>query len=195
MARYPRHAGSRAWLPGGRWGRLTDLDVSGLERAVTDSPGTVTRFLEVLTGEVLVADVVRQYPVTLGPDNELGTTDGGVATRRVAVLKGRTTNRAYVYAETIFVPEWLPEAAGVQLEETSDPIGRILTTHGLHPTRESLPQSEGADARPPTAGVSLDSDVVWSRAYRLRIEGLPVFAIHEWFLHSVLDALDQRRRD
>jgi chorismate-pyruvate lyase len=38
------------------------------------------------------------------------------------------------------------------------------------------------------------SEVVWSRAYRLVIDELPVFAIREWFLRSVLEALDREAR-
>jgi len=36
--------------------------------------------------------------------------------------------------------------------------------------------------------------VVWRRAYRLAIGGRPVFAIREWFLRPVLDALADSRR-
>ena len=35
------------------------------------------------------------------------------------------------------------------------------------------------------------SEFVWSRAYRLSIDELPVFAIREWFFSSVLEALDR----
>jgi chorismate-pyruvate lyase len=178
----------------GRSGRLTGRDLADLQRAVLDSPGTVTDFLEMLTGEPLVADVVRQGPVVLGPGNDLEAVPGDAGTHRIAVLRGGTTDRPYVYAETMFVGERLPEPARARLEGTTDPIGRVLVAHGLHPDRESLAGSEEAMGQAPRAVAALGSDVVWSRAYRLRIDGQPVFAIHEWFLHAVLDAFGHRVR-
>jgi chorismate-pyruvate lyase len=54
------------------------------------------------------------------------------------------------------------------------------------------PGSLGPDALRIIGGFS--SEVVWSRAYRLSIDGLPIFAIREWFLSSVLQALDRQAR-
>jgi chorismate-pyruvate lyase len=174
---------------------VTGPDVAGLQRAVLDTPETVTRFLEELTGEAVFADVVRQYPVVLGPDNELRVTAGEHAIRRIVVLKGSATNLAYLYAETVFVAERLPETVRLQLEGTREPIGRILADHGLHPVKASLAREEEVGARPPEPAATLGSEVVWSRAYRLMIEGSPVFAIHEWFLHSVLDAFGRQGQE
>ncbi|HEY1988248.1 MAG TPA: chorismate pyruvate-lyase family protein [Acidimicrobiales bacterium] len=173
---------------------MTDRVLAELERAVVDSPGTVTDFLESLIGEPLVADVVRQGPVVLDAGNDLEAVAGYAATRRIAVLKGGTTDQPYVYAETLFVRERLPEPARSQLERTTDPIGRVLVAHGLHPDREPLAPPGEATGQAPGAVTALDSDIVWSRAYRLRIDGQPVFAIREWFLRSVLDAFDHRVR-
>ena len=178
----------------GRSGRLTGRNLAELQRAVVDSPGTVTDFLEMLTGEPLVADVVRQGPVVLGPGNDLEALPGYTATHRIAVLKGGSTDQPYVYAETMFVGERLPEPVGTQLEGTTDPIGRVLVAHGLHPDREPLVPSGEAMGQGPSAVLVLGSDIVWSRAYRLRMDGQPVFAIHEWFLRTVLDAFDHRVR-
>ncbi|HEX3839231.1 MAG TPA: hypothetical protein VHU85_00420 [Acidimicrobiales bacterium] len=171
---------------------MTGPDVAGLQRAVLDTPDTVTRFLEELTGEVVVADVVGQYPVVLGPDNELGAIAGEDATRRIAVLRGSATNLAYLYAETVFLAPRLPETVSLQLEGTHEPIGRILADHGLHPVRAPLAHGEDVGTGPPDPAALLGSEVVWSRGYRLMLDGLPVFVIHEWFLHSVLDALGRQ---
>ena len=178
----------------GRLDPLTASDPSDLERTLLDSPGTVTQFLETLTGDLLIADVVRQYPVTAGTENDLGVAAGHALTHRITVLKGRTTSRPYLYAESMFVPERLPEQARAQLERTSDPIGRVLVAHGMRPGREPLPQPERVGAHAPGTVAELATEIVWSRAYRLKIDGLPVFAIREWFLRSVLDALDRQAR-
>jgi chorismate-pyruvate lyase len=178
----------------GRSGRVIGPDVTGLERAVLDTPDTVTRFLEELTGEVVVADVVRRYPVVLGADNELGAAAGEDATGRIAVLRGSASNLAYLYAESVFMAARLPETVRTQLEGTGEPIGRILADHGLHPVRASLAHQEEVEAELPDPAASLGSEVVWSRAYRLLIEGSPVFVIREWFLHPVLEALGRQGR-
>lgn len=184
----------RSSFPAGRTGRLTGRDLAELQRVVDDTPGTVTDLLEMLTGEPLVADVVRQGPVVLGSGNDLEAVSGDTATHRIAVLKGATTDQPYVYAETTFVGERLLEPARRQLAGSTDPIGRVLVAHGLHPDRESLAPAGEARGQAPGAVAALGSDIVWSRAYRLRIDGQPVFAIHEWFFRSVLDAFDHRVR-
>jgi chorismate-pyruvate lyase len=120
---------------------------------------------------------------------------GQVLTQRDAVLKGRTTNASYLYAESLFAPERLPERARVQLAETDDPIGRVLAQHAAKLAREALPRPQRAG---PPDGISIAAsaaDVVWARAYRLMIDGLPVFAISEWFFASVVEALECRGPD
>jgi chorismate-pyruvate lyase len=166
-------------------------DPTDLKRLL-DSPDTVTHFLENLTGELVVAEVVRQYSVMAGNDDALGVATGQAMTHRISVLKGLNSEVPYLYAESTFVPERLPEEVSAQLERTSDPIGRVLVAHGLGMKREPLPQPEGVGPDVPSTDVEFASDIVWSRAYRLTIDGQPVFAIHEWFLRSVLDALDRQ---
>ena len=156
-------------------------DGSDSRRILLETQDSVTQFLEVLTGESLFADVVRQELVRAGPGNCLGVAAGQSVTHRIAVLKGRATDRAYVYAESIFAPERLPEQVGAQLEGTDDPIGRVLVAHGLKLKRESLPEQEADPEVKPV------DEVVFTRAYRLMIDGSPVFAIREWFLRPALE--------
>jgi chorismate-pyruvate lyase len=169
---------------------LTAVEPTDLQRLLLDTPDTVTHFLEELTGEPLVADVVRQCTMEAGIDNRLGVTAGHAITQRIAVLRGRTSDLRYVYAESMFLPDRLPEPARSRLERTNDPIGRILAAHGLELAREALPQPEriGAEA------AVFASELVWARAYRLTVGDLPVFAIREWFFRSVLDALGRQAR-
>lgn len=173
---------------------LMGSNPTDLERRL-DNGDTVTHFLETLTGELLVAEVVRQYPVMAGTDNALGVTAGHAATHRISVLKGRSTDVAYLYAESTFVPERLPHEVRAQLERTSDPIGRVLVAHGLGLKREPLLQRGPVGVHLPSTDVDLASEIVWSRQYRLTIDGQPAFAIGEWFFRSVLDALDRDAGD
>jgi chorismate-pyruvate lyase len=150
-------------------------------------PDTVTHLLERITGEPLRADVLSQQAAAADAGNELGLPAGAAVTVRTAVLRGSSSGLAYVYARSLYRPTRLPAAARTELAQTSDPIGRVLATHGVALTREPGPAPDAA-GRP--GGVAAESaEVVWSRSYRLRAADGPVFAISEWFTRSVLDAM------
>lgn len=69
----------------------------------------------------------------------------------------------------------------------------MLVDEGLEPVR--LPALGEAPWRCPAPAEPEATDaVVWRRAYRLALGGRPVFAIREWFLRAVLDALADSRR-
>ena len=172
---------------------LMPSDPTDLKRLL-DSPETVTHFLETLMGEVLVAEVVRQYPVAADSDNALGIAAGQAMTRRISVLKGRATDVSYLYADSIFVPERLPEEVWAQLEGSSDPIGRVLVAHGLKLGREPLPNRADSGRRRPEPMSSSRPRLYGPCRYRLTIDGKPTFAIGEWFLRPVLDAIDRQAR-
>jgi chorismate-pyruvate lyase len=169
-----------------------------LQRWLRDSSGTVTQLLEHLTGDVLSAEVIAQSPTQSGADavvdGALTPATGQQLTRRVALLRGSPSGLPYVYAESAFVPDRLPEPVRRRLADTRDPIGRVLVAHALPMAREALPSPEPP---PPTDAVAVatagTSEIVWARAYRLLVDGAPVFAIREWFLGTVLDALDRSR--
>ncbi len=181
-------------VPGREPDLSTTSDPSELRRVLGDTPDTVTQFLETLTGEQLVAEVVRQFPVRARTQNDLGVTAGHWLTHRCALLKGCNTGLAYLYAESIFVPERLPRHLCVQLEQTADPIGRVLVGHGLRLHKEPLAQPVSFPENTPNSVAEFASEIAWSRSYRLMIDGLPVFAIREWFLRQVLLAFDRQAR-
>jgi len=162
-----------------------------LQRTLLHSSDTVTQILELLTGETIVADVVRQCAITAETDNVLGVVAGQPLTHRIAVLKGVTSERPYLYAESTFAPERLPESAGRQLARSSDPIGRIVVAHGFRLTREALPGPPLPEFPLAVSARGRTTEVVWSRAYVLLLDDAPVFGIREWFFRSVLDALDR----
>jgi chorismate-pyruvate lyase len=159
-----------------------------------DTPSTVTHLLETLTGDSLSAEVISQCPAEAGRDGAvdraLGPGTGQSLTRRIALLRGAPSGLPYLYAESAFVPERLPDAVRRQLEGTSDPIGRVLLAHALPLAREALPPP-GALSLAAALVTAGQAEVVWARAYRLLIDGAPVFAIGEWFFRTVLDALDR----
>jgi chorismate-pyruvate lyase len=160
-------------------------------RLLRDNPDTVTHLLEERTGEPLEADVVRQYSQPADARNPFGLEAGQTVTHRIAVLRGGVTMVPYVYAESAFVPARLPEAVRARLEQTKDPIGRILAAHGLVHAREDDVSFAPNTPLALDAATPGPSPIVWSRAYRLTIDDLPVFAICEWFFRSVQTALER----
>jgi len=173
---------------------VTGSERTDLQRRLLHNSDTVTHFLEMLTGEPLMADIIGQDPLMSVTGDGFEMTAGQDIVQRRAVLRGHTTGLPYVYAESTFVPARLPETARSQLERTSDPIGRVLVAHGLRPKREDLPYPEGVGAGETDAVVAVASvsEVVLSRGYRLILDDLPVFAIREWFFRTVLAALDRQ---
>jgi chorismate-pyruvate lyase len=157
-------------------------------RARLSRAGTVTALLETHTGEPLRAEVVGQGPVPAAADNGLAVAAGQMVTYRAAVLKGGVTHAPYVYAETIYLPERLPDRARAELAHGEEPIGRILVAHGLALSREPFTASASTG---PSEGLALQlgCEFVWGRAYRLLVGGVAVFAIGEWFTKAALGAL------
>jgi chorismate-pyruvate lyase len=160
-----------------------------LQQALEGGPNTVTQVLEQLTGESIVAEVTCQCTIAAESDNALDLPMGQPIMRRIAVLKGGTSQQPYLYADSVFVPERLPRRVRARLERTSDPIGRVLVAHGFTLAREALPPPEQPNPPPAVTWRGLAAEIIWARAYVLLLNDVPVFAIQEWFFRSVLEAL------
>ena len=148
----------------------------------------MTHFLEALTGDVVVADVIDRHVGRTGTDDALGVPPGEVVVRRWAVLTGRTTGIRYCCAESTYLPDRLPAAVCARLAETDHPIGRVLAGQGLRLDRQPMAPADPAGTVPPFVD-GFSSQIVWSRIYRLLVDGQPAFVIREWFLQPVLSAL------
>jgi chorismate-pyruvate lyase len=166
----------------------TDPGSSELERILEDRTRTVTGLLEALTGEPVFADVISRRTVRAGADNALDVAPGHALAQRTAVLRGDNSWRGYLYAESLYVPERLSAEALARLEATSEPIGSVLADQGIRWAREPLPDP-GPVGDPASDSGPEARQVVLGRAYRLLVDDLPAFAIREWFLRPVIDAM------
>jgi len=153
-----------------------------LESSLSRTSGTVTSFLENLVGEPIVARERSQNPSRAQPSNPLQVPAGHPLIFRTAVLRGRTSGRSYVYAETLLVPNRLSINVRRRLERSSDPIGRILEDEEIPVTRLSLrgPAPDSASISPVT-GTEV-GDPLLARTYRVDSAGTPLMVITEWFL-------------
>jgi chorismate-pyruvate lyase len=155
--------------------------------------GTVTELLEHLAREPIEADILHQQAVPAGIDSPLGLAVGTRTMHRAVLLTGRTTRRVFVYAESVIASDRLPPSAGLRLETSRDPIGRVLVDHHLDVDRQWLGNAEAVE-RPDQRVATLIGGAIQSRRYRITIDRLPAMIVSEWFLPSVSDAFADHLR-
>src|SRR5271154_2221340 len=167
---------------------MTGGQASALERALEETVGTVTEFLEALAREPIDARVLSQEIAAAGEDNLLGLVPDESVLRRAAVLTGRLTTREFAYAESMIAAERIPVAVRQRLERSSDPIGRVLVTHGLVARRRAVAQTvPGADG--PHGIERRFGPPIFVRRYLVLLDDAPCADIVEWFLPATADAL------
>jgi len=165
-----------------------DLGAADLSAALEASGGTVTRFLEELAGEAVDADILAQETEPAGPDNGLGLHPGAELLRREVLLTGRATGRRFVYAESAIAAERLPGSLRRRLEQSREPIGRVLTDQAIGIRRTALDGSVVARSTDRRVE-ALIRDAPLSRRYLIVSGGDPVIVVKEWFLPVVAEAL------
>ncbi len=169
--------------------RALEAELAAAARAL---PGTVTDYLEVLAGEPVDAEVMSRCHVGAPVDNVFGLPAGADLVRRTALLKGRGSGRAFVYAGSTLAVERLPATVLRRLEMSREPIGRVLADHGLEMAREPV----GDPPTPSPVGarvVAALGGAVLSRRYRIAVGGEIAIDVSEWFLRATGDAVDGRR--
>ena len=160
---------------------------SELETALGRQSGTVTAFLERLVGEPVDANYRRQESAGAGSSSALRVSEGHPLLHRTAVLQGRMSGQAFVYAESIIVSSRLSHRFRLRLDSTSDPIGRILDDEALVVTRVPVCGADRADAGVPSESGARPpaGDFLLARSYRIDVATVPVMVIAEWFLPSL----------
>jgi chorismate-pyruvate lyase len=154
-----------------------------LRAALEGTSGTVTHFLEQLVGETIDAHTHSHDVVEAHNANGLGVEEGEPLLHRAATLRGRTSGRSYVYAESIIVVGRLPTGFGNRLETSTDPIGRILDEMGVAVTRQDVGEPDSVPRANSDAKVD---DYLLARTYRIDSERTPVMTITEWFLKTLI---------
>ena len=129
---------------------MRSSQTADLQRVLRESSDTVTQILEMLTGEPIVADVVRQYPIVAGDEQALGVSMGHPLIHRIAVLRGGASARPYVYAESNFVPDRLPDLAQGQWPNGNRRYKRAHRPHPDDPRGATWPDRRSCTLRSPT---------------------------------------------
>jgi chorismate-pyruvate lyase len=154
-----------------------------LRAALDRTSGTVTDFLEQLVGERI--DAHTHHHEIVEADNSFGlqVEEGEPLLHRAATLRGRTSGRSYVYAESVIVVGRLPAGLCHKLETSTDPIGRILDEMGIAVTRHGVGKPDGV--LPPNSDGNA-RDYLFVRTYRIHTQQTPVMSITEWFLKTLI---------
>jgi chorismate lyase len=152
-----------------------------LARHLRREGGTVTEFLERRAGEAILAEVVSQEKRRAGPDNALALAAGAPVVRRAVLLRGRSTGRKFVYAESTIASGRLPGSVMARLWGGREPIGRVLLEHGLSVRREAVGHAPALESAAPGIEPLLQG-LVLSHRQRVLVGGVPVIDVSEWFL-------------
>ena len=178
------------------------LDIDPFDRMVLTADGTVTTLLEACTAEPVVTRTTRLAgPATLEamltnvgrwwhPDAEileLAPAERLIA-RRVT-LRGARSGVAHVLAESLVVPDRLPDPIADDLVRPGASLGRLLATHQLE-TRRAILEVVGVRAAEAGEhlGVATNASVA-RRTYAIIIGQQAVAAVTEWISPGHLAAM------
>jgi chorismate-pyruvate lyase len=157
-------------------------DLSLFERILLATDGTVTDLVALFAGEPIRVRKLEQAVVE-GSSAELNCPSPAPMLDRRILLSGATRN--FLYAESRFVLDRLPESIRESLLHTDRPIGLLWKEARLETFREVVRRWTGP--RPEIArhfGVPSDTEFV-SRTYLIQHAGKPLGMITEaWPLHS-----------
>jgi chorismate-pyruvate lyase len=160
-----------------------------LADALSGSDDTVTALLESLTGEVVEAERIAQTTIVATASNRLDVVAGHALVSRQAILRGRTSRRDYLYAETLFVADRLPDGVRSRLATTTDPIGRVFAARDITMSRTVLGTPHRTPTVPRLGAENALEHAIFARRYRVEAGGLAVMLIDEWFLPSLRDVV------
>jgi chorismate-pyruvate lyase len=194
----PRPApASRPPEPQAATNRRAPGDIVGdpIDRMLLTSDGTVTTMLEACTGEPIVTALTRQSgPASLPvlqteigcwwqpPTRLLDPAPGESLIARRVILEGARSGVAFVAAESLVVPERLPEPGAQRLRHAGASLGRVLNASGLATRRHIVEIVEVRDAAVnDRLGVGSDATLA-RRTYTISSTERTVAAVTEWLV-------------
>ena len=156
-------------------------------RLLIATNGTLTRILGIVANEEIVVQIIKQNicpaaPATAG----LGQLSAGRFLQRHVLLKGRTSGRRFVAAESLVAIDLLPPEITASLTETECPIGEIMAAGHLETFKE--PADVWIGESPDwlaLAGCQTPQARTVGRRYRIIMAGQPVIIITEYFIESL----------
>ena len=157
-------------------------ELSLLQQVLLVTDGTLTNLLELYTGEsihvVKLAEVLRPAEQAQGL---LKLAEDQPVMARTVVLQGRTSQRNWLYAESLIVPERLDPHFQARLLHSHEPIGKLWLEQRVETFKEQV-----AAYRQPANGLGryfgLEAgDELLCRTYLVFSQRQPVMLIAEKF--------------
>jgi chorismate-pyruvate lyase len=170
-----------------------DLPADPIDRMLLTSDGTVTTMLEACTGEAIVTALTRQsgpasphvLETEIGrwwqpPTALLDPVPGESLIARRVILTGERSGVAFVAAESLVIPERLPEPGAQRLRHAGASLGRVLNASGLATRRHIVEIAEVRDAEVnDLLGVRSDATLA-RRTYTIGSTERTMAAVTEW---------------
>jgi len=156
--------------------------LSSFQRILLTTDGTVTEILEAHLWEAI--QIVKLYQECLETDASVPYLDIGphapVLIRKV-ILRGKPSDRNYIYAESIVALDRLDDRLRHGLMETQRPVGQLMLEARLETFREILSCCyEPAEEIGQYFGAGADARLI-SRTYRVFADRQPFMLITEKF--------------
>lgn len=150
-----------------------------MQRVMLLSNGTLTDILQAFTLEEIGVHKLTEEQILGGGSNLLELSPNENVLERSVVLYGKRTSRSYVYAESLIALERLPRGLAKELQEGSEPLGRLQLKHRLETFKELIDFRIGKSEK---ASEFLESNLRFLiRSYRVYVKERPCIVIHEYF--------------
>ena len=157
-------------------------DLSLVPRILLATDGGITHILEAYAGEQI--DLVRLAISTVLDPSErrhLGMGAEERALQRVSVLRGRTSGRGFVHAESLLALDRLPEQAANELEQTGASLLTLLAKNRIGTFRETVAEWEGLDRQISGRLGRSTTERLLGRTYQIVSGGRPLAWVTEHF--------------
>jgi chorismate-pyruvate lyase len=165
-------------------GQLCGFDASSLDllqRVLLACDGTLTDTLEAALLEPIV---LHKIALNVAPARvaivALEVDPGAEIMERKILLRGETSGRNYVYAESLLVLDRLAAGFRKDLVESNVPLGRLWSDHRLETWKELLSVERGPMGALAEYFTGNEGDVL-TRQYRVISGGRPLMLITESF--------------
>lgn len=157
-------------------------DLGLVPRILFATDGTITHILEAYAGEPM--ELVRLTTIIHDDTSrwrDLGADDGERALERLSLVRGRTSNRVFVHADSVVLLDRLPKDVAEELVIKGTGLLRLLTKHRIGTFRETVWDWQGADEEIAACFGIPASEVLVARTYEVVMGGRPVAWATETF--------------
>ncbi|MYC78345.1 DUF98 domain-containing protein [Candidatus Poribacteria bacterium] len=166
--------------------RINLARLTPFQRGLLVSDGTVTRFIEAYTLMPVEVALLQQTKQTLSSENIwLQLPAGAEVISRQAVLQTHSQEESspiiHTYADSLIVPQRLPESILNGLEFDTQGLGGLLWRSGLETRRELLWWGIETLTDLPPVVEHLEGEKFISRTYRMFADQAPIMLINEKF--------------